>query len=287
MKFQKGIQDFSANYEYFIFDLWGVIHDGIHAYDGVTEAIALLHKQGKKICFLSNAPRRASKVASILEKFGITPNMYEFIITSGEATFYDLQKNQQNNFASFGKNYFYIGPKKDIDLLHGLDYQKTDNVATANFAVATGFDDETSVLQEKLPQLIAAKKYNLPLICVNPDLLVVRKNGSEMICAGVLAAEYEKMGGKVFYYGKPFSAVYEMTAKFFNNPSKNKMIAIGDGMETDIKGAVDFGIDSVLVTGGILCNKLGVRYGEEANHSKVEAICESYKIFPKYIIPNL
>ena len=108
-----------------------------------------------------------------------------------------------------------------------------------------------------------------------------------MICAGVLAAEYEKMGGKVFYYGKPFSSVYKMTYDFFGKPDKSKIIAIGDGMETDIKGASDFGIDSVLVTGGILCNKLGVRYGQEASRDKVQQVCESYKIFPQYIIPNL
>lgn len=287
MQFHKGIKEISANYDYFIFDLWGVIHDGTQAYEGVLEALSFLRAQGKKICFLSNAPRRSFKVAEILKKFSITPDFYEFILTSGEATFLDFKKNQENNFSEFGKKYFYIGPKKDIDLLDGLEYQQVFEAEQASFAIVTGFDDEASILQEKLPQIQGAKKYNLPLICVNPDLLVVKQNGVEMICAGVLAAEYEKMGGKVFYYGKPFSSVYKMTYDFFGKPDKNKIIAIGDGMETDIKGASDFGIDSVLVTGGILCNKLGVRYGQEASRDKVQQVCESYKVFPQYIIPNL
>ncbi len=287
MKFCKNLQEFSANYDYFVFDLWGVIHDGAQLYDGVAEALAMLKKQGKKICFLSNAPRRAGKVSQVLDKFGITKDFYEFILTSGEATFLDFKKNQENNFKDFGQKYFYIGPKKDIDLLDGLNYQQTESASEASFVIATGFDDEKSVLQEKLPQLLEARKYNLPLICVNPDLVVVKKDGAEMICAGVLAHEYEKNGGSVFYYGKPFSLVYKMTHDFFGAPQKNKILAIGDGMETDIKGANDFGIDCALVTGGILCNKLEVRYGQEANRDKVLKICETYKIFPQYIIPNL
>ena len=287
MQFHKGIKEISANYDYFIFDLWGVIHDGIKTYDGVLETLSYLKNQGKKICFLSNAPRRAHKVAEVLNKFSITKDFYEFILTSGEATFLDFKRNQENNFKDFGRKYFYIGPQKDIDLLHGLDYQQVSEVSQASFAIATGFDNEASVLQEKLPQIQEAKKHNLPLICVNPDLLVVRQDGAEMICAGVLAAEYEKMGGEVIYYGKPFSSVYEMTYDFFGKPDKNKILAIGDGIETDIKGAYDFGIASALVTGGILCNKLGVRYGQEACTIKVKEVCESYKIFPQYVISKL
>ena len=98
MQFHKGIKEISAHYQYFIFDLWGVIHDGTQAYDGVLEALLFLKKEGKKICFLSNAPRRSHKVAEILKKFSITEDLYEFILTSGEATFLDFKKNQENNF---------------------------------------------------------------------------------------------------------------------------------------------------------------------------------------------
>lgn len=287
MQFHKGLRQISTNYDYFIFDLWGVIHDGTNAYSGALEALLFLKEQGKKICFLSNAPRRAHKVAEILKKFSITQDFYEFILTSGEAAFLDFEKNQKNNFAEFGQKYFYIGPQKDIDLLDDLDYEQVTKISEASFAIVTGFDDENSALQEKLPQIEEAKKYNLPLICVNPDLMVVKQNGTEMICAGVLADEYKKMGGEVIYYGKPFSSVYKMTHNFFGAPDKNKILAIGDGMETDIKGAYDFGIDSVLVTGGILCNKLGVYDGQEADPDKVKEICESYKVFPTYVLNRL
>lgn len=287
MKFISGLKEIYQDYDFFVLDIWGVLHDGVSAYPNVIETLDFLRHEGKKICLLSNAPRRSSKVVTMLQNFGITPNHYDFILTSGEATFLDLKKNQEEGFKTFGQNYFYIGPKKDIDLLDGLNYVRVDEAAKAGLAVTTGFDGESSTLAEKLPQALEAKKYNLPMICVNPDLIVVRQNGEEMICAGALANEYEKIGGKVFYYGKPFLAVYKMVHEIFGYPENKKILAIGDGLETDIKGANDFKIDSVLITGGILANSLGIKYWQTADEKKLNSICNNYHTFPKFVISNL
>ncbi len=300
MKFISGINELSDRYSHFIFDVWGVVHDGSAAYPGVVEAISFLRKEGKRICFLSNAPRRADIVSNMLEKFGVTPDLYDFILTSGEVAFLDLAYNQDNNFKKFGKNYFYIGPQKDINLLDGLNYKKVEDAAHADFVVTTGFDHDESVLAEKLPQAAEAKRCNLPMLCINPDMIVVRQSGHQMICAGTLAAEYERMGGEVMYYGKPFSSAYEAVYKKFVSldsestsnsfSSKNdilkKYLAIGDGLETDIKGASNFGIDSLLVTGGILSNPLGIKYWQSADEKKLRAICDSYQLFPQFVIPS-
>lgn len=287
MNFISSIKEISSQYDYFIFDVWGVIHDGSNAYPGAVEAIAYLRQQNKKICFLSNAPRRAGKVGDVLNKFGVTPDLYDFILSSGEATFLDLKKNQENGFKNFGPNYFYIGPQKDIDLLDGLNYARVDDAAKADFSLTTGFDHEASTLAEKLPQAIAAKENNLKMICVNPDMIVVKQDGIEMICAGTLARQYEKLGGEVIYYGKPFQSVYKMVCEFFNNPENKKILAIGDGMETDIKGAADFGIDSLLITGGILSKELSVSYNQTVDKNKLETVCARYNLFPKFVISNL
>jgi HAD superfamily hydrolase (TIGR01459 family) len=287
MNFISSIKEISSQYDYFIFDVWGVIHDGSNAYPGAVETITYLRQQNKKICFLSNAPRRASKVGDVLNKFGATPDLYDFILSSGEATFLDLKKNQENGFKNFGPNYFYIGPQKDIDLLDGLNYTRVKDAAKADFAITTGFDDESSTLSEKLPQAIAAKENNLKMICVNPDTIVVKQDGIEMICAGTLARQYEKLGGEVIYYGKPFQSVYKMVCEFFNNPENKKILAIGDGMETDIKGAADLGIDSLLITGGILSKELSVSYNQTVDKNKLETVCGKYNLFPKFIISNL
>ncbi len=292
MEFKFKITQLADFYDHFIFDVWGVLHDGSAAYGGVIEALSFLKNKNKKIYFLSNAPRRVGKVASFLAKLGINQNFYDLILTSGEAAYLDLKQNQDHDFKIFGQKYFYIGPKKDIDLLADLNYLMVDQPSKADFAITTGFDGDDSKLEEKLPFIKESKKYNLPLICVNPDLIIVKQSGLEVICAGLLAREYEKIGGQTHYYGKPFTKVYQMLydliAKDQPNPiSKNKILAIGDGMETDIKGANDFGIDSALVTGGILCNQLGVKYGQVANQKKLTAICNNYGFFPKFVVPAL
>ncbi len=287
MKFINSIKELSEQYNYFIFDVWGVVHDGSNAYPGAIEAITYLRNNDKKICFLSNAPRRAFKVASMLEKFGVTNNLYDFVMSSGEATFLDLAKNQKAGFKDFGRNYFYIGPQKDIDLLNGLDYQMVQNAKDANFAITTGFDGDESKLSEKMPQALEAIKNNLTLICVNPDMIVVKQNGQEMICAGALAKEYQKLGGKVIYYGKPFTSVYKIVSETFGNPNNSKMLMIGDGIETDIKGANDFKIDSLLITGGILTNLLGINYHQNADQTKLESFCKQHQLFPNFVISSL
>ena len=287
MKSISGIKEISQHYDHFIFDVWGVLHDGTSAYPNVIETLEFLRAEGKKICFLSNAPRRAFKVAEVLARLGITDQYYDFILTSGEATYLDLEKNQNNNFKDFGQKYFYIGASKDLDLLEGLNYQMVDSADKADFAINTGFENRNSTIDEKLPQAIEAQKHNLPMICVNPDLIVVNHAGEEMLCAGILAREYEKMSGKVFNYGKPFSSVYNMTLEKFGNPNKSQVIAIGDGIETDIAGANKFEIDNILVTGGILANRLEVKFDQEAEQKKLEEVCNSYQIFPKFVISNL
>jgi HAD superfamily hydrolase (TIGR01459 family) len=291
LQFKSSTADLAELYDYFIFDIWGVLHDGLSAYKGAIEALRFLKNKNKKICLLSNAPRRAYKASKFLEKIGISRDLYDFILTSGEAAYLDLQHNQQSNFVNFGPSYIYIGPQKDIELLEGLNYFKSEELTKADFALTTGFDYDNSKIEEKLPLAKECLKNNLPLICVNPDLIVVRQSGQEVICAGALAREYEKMDGKVHYYGKPFQKVYEIVYQFFakdnHDIAKHKIIAIGDGIETDIKGARDFGIDMALVTGGILCNQLGVKYGEQCEGKKLLEICNHYGIFPTFVIPKI
>ncbi len=300
MQFISGISKIVDDYDFFILDIWGVIHDGVTLYPEVIETLKFLRSKRKKICLLSNAPRRADKVQEFLNKMLITNDYYDFIVTSGEAVFNSLEENYKNNFKDFGKKYFYIGPKKDIDLIKDLNYSLVETARDADFVIATGFDSDSSTIEEKISQILSAKKYNLPMICANPDLIVVRIDGSKMLCAGVIAKEYEKIDGQVVYFGKPFSKVYETAIdcfqkKFFQEIDRKKIIAIGDGLETDIKGADNFKIDSILVLGGILSNQLEINFKnitgnnfiDEAKKSKIDDICNSQKTFPKFVISTL
>jgi HAD superfamily hydrolase (TIGR01459 family) len=283
MEFNKSFDEIAKKYQYFLFDVWGVIHDGDHPYPNVLETIISLHEQKKNVCFLSNAPRRSVKVAEVLKKYGIMPSYYDFIMTSGEAAYYDLTHNKVH-----GSKYFYIGPQKDIDLLDGLEYDMVEDAKDADFAIVTGFDGLGSTLEEKMPQINAAIACNLPLICVNPDMMVIKKGGDELLCAGVIAKKYLELKGRVFYYGKPYGEIYKIVHEIFGkNADKSKFLAIGDGLETDIKGANDYGIKSVLTTGGILSNKLGIIPGQKADQDKVKEQCGFQGAFPDYVISGL
>lgn len=287
MIFKNNSLEIANNYDYLILDIWGVIHDGSATYPNVVENLKSLRKLNKKICFLSNAPRRSIKVVEALTKLGISPDLYDFVLTSGEATYLALEENQKYNFNNFGQNYYYIGPDKDVGLLGGLKYNQVSDASTANFVINTGFDNDLSTIEEKLPQAKEAIKYNLPMICVNPDLIVVKQNGQEMICAGILANEYKKMGGEVIYFGKPYNSVYEQVFRLFSIKDKSKVLAIGDGIETDILGANNFKIDSALIPGGILSGELNIKHNQLPKPENLNKICQKYNSFPQFVIAGL
>ena len=289
MKFYKNIIELSDQYQYFILDVWGVIHDGDFLYDGVLDSLQELKKQGKTICFLSNAPRRASVVQKVLADYGITRDLYEFILTSGEAAHIYLQQNQENGFKEFGEKYFYIGPQKDRGLVNDLNYDEVLDASQADFNITTGFDGLGSTMAERQHQLDASIKHNLPMICVNPDLMVVKKTGQEMLCAGVLAQEYQRLSGEVHFFGKPHMEVYKILLQKLGLEKEDlgKIVAVGDGMETDIMGANEIGIDSALIAGGILANRVGVRYGQLPNELKLKKIFSEYGFEAKFVIAGL
>jgi HAD superfamily hydrolase (TIGR01459 family) len=233
------------HYDALLLDLWGVVHDGTQLYPGVHEVMTKLRAQKKKIIMVSNAPRRAHKAAAVLTKLGIEPALYDHVITSGELGYQWLASGECN----WGKRYYYIGPGKDADVLNGLDFKRMDDLKEADFLLNVGFGSEEEQAADFTQLLRAAKGQGLPMLCLNPDLEVVKITGERFACAGVLASDYERMGGKVTYFGKPFPAVYDYCLKLLALP-KNKILAIGDGIATDIAGAVDFGIDAALVTRG-------------------------------------
>lgn len=287
VSFINNICEVSSQYTHYIFDLWGVIHDGSNLYPNVKENLKKLRSQNKSICFLSNAPRRSFVAEEVLSGLGVEKDYYDFIITSGESLFIDMARNQSNGYKEFGKNFSYFGPDKDKNLLNGLDYKIVD-IKEANFAIITGFKDDSSTIEMEMPNLELALKHNITMICANPDFKVVKQNGLEYLCAGILANKYEELGGKVIYYGKPFSAVYQLVMEKFRqlngeNPVKPRnVLAIGDAFETDIKGASSADIDCVIISGGIYSSKLQ----ETAINDKITILREVDNLLNKHHINN-
>jgi len=247
----SGFRDLAGGYDGFIVDLWGVVHDGIKTYPGVVDCLARLREAGKRVVFLSNAPRRAAAVGRALAAMGVPSDLYDGVMSSGEAVYIGLRDRSESDFARLGRKLYHLGPKRDRDVFDTLDYVEVDAAGDADFILNTGPDDhlgpdDPSVYE---PALQAGLDAGAVMVCANPDLEVIR-DGKRIICAGLLAAWYAARGGHVVMRGKPDAAIYAPTLRLLAVP-REKVLAVGDSLRTDIAGAKAAGIDSCWVLSGV------------------------------------
>ncbi len=217
-----------------ISDIWGVLHNGVAAFPDAGPACARFRENGGTVVLVTNAPRPAAAVARMLDRLGIPPTAYDAIITSG-----DVSRGLLADFA--GRRVYHLGPERDVGILDGLDVE-IGPAETADVVLCTGlFHDETEEPEDYRRSLAALASRSVPLICANPDLIVER--GPKLIpCAGALAEIYKTLGGPVLYAGKPFPAIYERAYAAIERargalPTKDRILAIGDGIRTDVEGA--------------------------------------------------
>jgi HAD superfamily hydrolase (TIGR01459 family) len=241
----------AARYDGFVLDLWGVIHDGVSPYPGAVDCLERLRAAAKRVVLLSNAPRRAAHAAAAMRAMGIGDALYDGIVTSGEVTHALLRDRTDPAFAALGRRLFHIGPERDRNVFDTLDVESVAEPAAATFVLNTGPDDS------RLPteigpweaMLRACRQAGLPMVCANPDLEVIR-GGERVICAGALAQHYATLGGHVIWVGKPDPAVYRPVLDALG-VAKVRVLAVGDGLRTDIAGAAAAGLDAAWVLGGI------------------------------------
>ena len=279
------LRDIADRFDALILDLWGVVMDGTAPYPGATECLGELRAHGKRVILLSNAPRREAMVAERLAGMGIGAALYDRIVSSGEASRQALAR-RAGAFATIGRRYAYLGPARDAALLDGLDYREA-SVAEADFVLNTGLEDDNDELDAYRPLLTAARARDLPMVCANPDRVVVRHSGQRVLCAGALAAAYEAMGGSVHYFGKPHAAVYDACFALLDGIARPRILAIGDSLETDIAGAQGVGLETMLVLGGILAEPLGLAWGDSASPERIAALCTTHGVMPRMAIPTL
>ncbi len=230
------------SYDTYVIDLWGVMHNGIVLNPKAIEAVQKLKENSKKIVFLSNAPRPSSKVIEFLKRMKMKETFLSKVITSGEAAMYAINQNK------FGKKFYHLGPSRDQSIFEKVLENKT-SLDNCDFILCTGlFDDQDEDLEyyKDLLKNYISKKF----ICTNPDL-TVHKGDVEELCAGALAKTFETLGGEVIYYGKPYKEIYKMCFD-----TKEKVLAIGDNLRTDIKGANNLNIDSLFIYNGVHKNEI-------------------------------
>ena len=264
---KDGLRSIVDEYELFYIDIWGVVHNGININEDAITVLYQILKLKKDFVLLTNAPRPNKNVKSFCEKLGMDKILSNHVFTSGEAALSYLKKNL------YADIFFHVGPPRDFDLFSDFKNNKTNKIEDASYLLCTGlFDDQKKDLnfyKDILESSISKK-----MICTNPDLIVDKGNVREL-CAGSVAVIFEKMGGEVMYFGKPYPEVYNQS---INNKNK-KILSIGDNLNTDIKGANMINYDSLIISNGIHQN--------EIKEKGIEVTSKSYEVVCNYIQSEL
>ena len=279
-----GLSDVAGEFDGFILDLWGLVHDGATAYPCSAETFRSLKAAGKKTLLLSNAPRRARVLVDAMTRMGIPRDLYGEVLSSGEATREALIARKDPGFAGLGKRAYHLGPERDCSVFEDTHIELVPAVAAAEFIVNTGLDGLDDVVEDYSDVLESGARARLPMVCANPDMLVIRDN-KPVVCAGALARRYETLGGVVVYRGKPDPAVYELAVAKLG-VDRGRVAVVGDALETDIKGANAAGLKSIWCTGGIHAEALGTRYGVPADPARATALARAEGHVPSAIIPG-
>jgi len=262
-----GLSSIADNYQLFYIDLWGVIHNGISLHQEAIKALKEITKKKKEYVLLTNAPRPNQAVKDFLKKMGMEKEIREHVFTSGEAALNYLRKDL------LSKKFFHVGPPRDFDLFKDFERNKFQNIENVEYILCTGlFDDHDTDLNYY--KNLFEKNTNKKMICTNPDLIVDRGDKREL-CAGSVAMVFEKMGGEVIYFGKPYPEVYNQSIE---NKNK-KILSIGDNLNTDIKGANLLNYDSLIISNGIHKN--------EIKQNGIEETAKSYETICNYIQSEL
>ena len=245
----SGLAEIAPGHDALICDVWGVIHDGARAHPEAATALRNFRRRHGPVILLTNAPRTAAEVAAQCAGFGVPPDCYDAIVSSGGAARAELEQRSGNGRLPL----YFIGPERDLTMLAGLDVTRAD-IARADVALAVGLvDDMTETPADYAGRLEQMRARDLVMLCANPDLVVHR--GPRLVyCAGALARAYADMGGQVIYYGKPYLPVYAAAraaagAVLGHPPARP--LAAGDGLATDVKGANGAGLPVLFIAGGI------------------------------------
>ena len=285
------LEDKTPDYDVFVLDIWGVLHNGFQVFEQAKECLETFEAQGKKVTLLSNSPRRSHLVGQQLEGMGLTPALYQSILTSGEDTFLHLTHREDPWYQSLGKNAYHMGPVEHASLVEGDHINCVDSLSKADFLLTSGFSTIFADPSEYDETLEEAQRQGLPMVCANPDLFVYL-GGRRVVCAGEIAKKYEALGGSVRYHGKPHGSVYDRIFRMYPDVDKKRFLMVGDSLHTDVAGAVQAGIDSAFIAGGMHASELGMEYGkipeDEENWQKnLQALINKYTYSPTFAMPGL
>jgi len=265
-----GLAELAPQYRALLCDVWGVVHDGVAAHDPATRALVRYRRDGGVVVLITNAPRPKAEVVEHLDRLGVPRAAYDDVVTSGDAARHVLA-------ARPGVRIYHVGPERDLPIYFGLDVEFAEEEDCELVSCTGLFDDESETPDDYQDSFEAWQARGVPMLCVNPDIVVER--GDRLVwCAGALAERYREHGGETIIVGKPYAPIYDTAlariAALAGAPvPKSAVLAIGDGIDTDVRGAVAQGLDVLFATGGIHAAVFGPR--EAPDISKVHAFLKT------------
>lgn len=274
------VREIASRYDVLLCDVWGVLHNGVESFASACEALADARRRGLTVILITNAPRPFPGVAVQMRGLGVPDGTYDRIVTSGDVT--------RALISAASNRVYFIGAERDLPLVEGLDVELTAAEDAGTVVCAGFFDDETETPNDYRVTLSRLAARNVPFICANPDLVVER--GHKLVpCAGAIAKLYEDLGGETRIAGKPFPAIYRAaiaearTLRGSLDPAR--VLAIGDGMPTDVKGAQDFGLDLLYISAGI--HGRDYMTGDRTDEARLAAFLKKEGATPKWWMPRL
>lgn len=263
----------AGRYDGLLCDVWGVVHNGIAAFDEAVDALCRYRATGRHVVLITNAPRSCQDVYPQLARLGVPRDAFDCVVTSGDVTAGLVQETPDTPL-------FHFGPARDHTILHGLT-NPIVALSDARICLLTGpLDDGIETVDVYQSRLVEMRDNGVEMICANPDL-VVRVANRLVICAGSIAQRYAELGGTVTFVGKPEAPIYDEALKRLAGLAgrtipKSRLLAVGDGLATDIKGAAANGFDACFIAGGIHEDEIGKLDSKTAVAKTFNAVASRY-----------
>jgi HAD superfamily hydrolase (TIGR01459 family) len=285
----SGLGEISDRYDAILCDIWGVLHNGVASFAPASAALVSFRRRGGAVVLITNAPRPSLPIRRQVLQLGVSPEAFDAIVTSGDVTV-GLMEDQP------GDRVLHIGPGRDLSLFDAVGEATGGRPRLAledsQYALCTGLrNDESETPEDYETELRAMVARGMTMICANPDIVIHR--GETLIhCAGALARRYEELGGRALYAGKPYAPIYDRALALAERArgaaiERSRVLAIGDGMRTDIAGAERAGLDALFVTGGIHRSLHGQAPASPADPIELQRLYEEYTLWPVAAIPAL
>lgn len=277
----ENLAEIAAEYDALYCDVWGCFHDGLRPYPAAVAALQAFRAGGGVVLLLTNAPRPGTEVARHLAGMGAPEDSRDAIVSSGDAARFEVARG------AFGRKVEHVGPPRDLPFFDGLDVARVAR-AQAESVVATGlYDDETETPEDYAEAIADWRARGFRMLCANPDI-VVDRGDRRLWCAGAIAELYAQAGGEVVHAGKPHPPIYRLAAERLTElgVAGGRVLAVGDGIATDVAGAAAHGIDTLFVTGGLMAEAFGPD-PERPDPERLERWIMTQAVRPTYAIGRL